>query len=319
MVTGTELGEYLRARRERLRPEEFGLPAGGRRRTPGLRREEVAHLAGISPEYYMRLEQGRDRHPSEQVLESIAHALRFDRNEEAYLHDLARPGRPRRRRGSRAERVGDGVRALIDSWPLTPAVVQGPYLTTLAANRLAVALSPYFAQGVNTLRAAFLEPEMREFYRDWDAMTAKAVAQLRTLIGGGHEDDPRLAALIGELSLRSDRFRTLWARRDVRHTTSGVTLLRHPLVGDLDLRYEKFAPLAAPGQILVTYHAPPGTDSHERLLLLAQLATPATEPSRTAAPDPSRTAAPDPSRTAAPDLSRPTPPDPSHTDRNGTT
>ncbi|WP_103886642.1 helix-turn-helix domain-containing protein [Actinacidiphila yanglinensis] len=271
MATASELGAYLRVRRERLRPEDVGLPAGTRRRVPGLRREEVALLAGISVEYYLRLEQGRDQHPSDQVLDSLARALHLEPDAQTYLRTLARPRRPAARQtAARPERVSPGIRSLIDTWPTTPALVAGRSLTTLAANPVAVALSPYFAPGVNTLRAAFLEPEMREFYRDWDAMTAKTVAYLRSVVAG--VDDPRLLELIGELSLHSERFRTLWARQDVRLKTSGVTLLRHPQVGDLDLSYEKLTLPGASGQVLITYHARPGTDSYERLQLLAHLA-----------------------------------------------
>ncbi|SFF68927.1 Helix-turn-helix domain-containing protein [Actinacidiphila alni] len=270
MATVTTLGEFLRVRRERLRPADVGLPEGTRRRVPGLRREEVALLAGISVEYYLRLEQGRDRSPSDQVLESIARALLLDGDAERYLRELARPPRPARRRPARPERVSAGVRNLIDGWPTTPALVHGRYMTTLAANSMAVALSPYFAPGVNTLRAAFLEPGLRALYRDWDGMTAKAVAYLRSMAGGAG-DDPRLLELIGELSLHSERFRTLWARQDVQQKTSGVALLLHPQVGPLDLHYEKLALPGAPGQMLITYHADPGTPSSEALHLLAHL------------------------------------------------
>jgi transcriptional regulator with XRE-family HTH domain len=272
MATGSELGDYLRSRRERIRPEDIGLPAGDRRRVAGLRREEVALLAGISTEYYLRLEQGRDRRPSDQVVAGIARALLLDGDETTYLHQLAHPAGPSRRRAPRPEKADPGVQSLIGTWTSTPAVVQGRYMTTLAANPMAVALSPHFAPGVNSLRAAFLEPEMRELFRDWDGMTAKAVAYLRSLLGSGLADDPRLVRLVGELSLRSDRFRALWARKDVRLKTSGITLMRHPQVGDLDLRYEKFALPGAPGQMLVTYHAPSPGDSYERLQMLAHLA-----------------------------------------------
>ncbi|ETK33119.1 helix-turn-helix transcriptional regulator [Microbispora sp. ATCC PTA-5024] len=282
MATSSTLGDYLRVRRERLRPEDVGLPPGGRRRVPGLRREEVAFLAGISVEYYLRLEQGRDQNPSDQVLESIARALRLDGDAVAYLRELARPARPAARRPSRPERVSASVQSLIANWTTTPALVHGRYMTTLAANPLAVALSPFFAPGVNTLRAAFLEPEMRVFYRDWDEMTAKAVAYLRS-VTGPLAGDPRFLELIGELSLGSDRFRTLWARHDVRQKTSGLTRLLHPQVGPLDLRYEKLALPGAPGQMLVTYHAEPGSASYERLHLLGHLAVPSA-PARPSSP-----------------------------------
>jgi transcriptional regulator with XRE-family HTH domain len=271
MAVSSTLGDYLRARRELIRPDEVGLPAGERRRVPGLRREEVAMLAGISVEYYLRLEQGRDQHPSAQVLDSIANALCLDPDAAAYLHGLARPLPAKRRRSPRPERVGTGVRDLIANWTTTPAYVQGRSAQVLAANPLAIALSPHFAPGSNTLRAAFLEPEMRVFYRDWEEMTAKAVPYLRSVVGTDI-DDPHLISLIGELSVGSERFRTLWARHDVRYRTSGLTRMLHPQVGPLDLRYEKFA-LPQSGQMLITYHAGPGSESEQRLHLLATLAT----------------------------------------------
>ncbi|WP_329456443.1 helix-turn-helix domain-containing protein [Streptomyces sp. NBC_01497] len=286
----TTLGGYLRVRRERLRPQDAGLPGGTRRRVPGLRREEVALLAGISVEYYLRLEQGRDKHPSDQVLTALAGALQLDEDAERYLYDLGRPAPPaRRRRTARPERVSPGVRSLIDSWPATPALVQGRSMTTLAANPVAVALSPYFAPGVNTLRAAFLEPEMRELYEDWEGMTAKVVAYLRSVVGAG-TDDARLVEVVGELSLRSERFRTLWARQDVRLKTSGSSRFHHPQVGAMELSYEKLALPNAPGQVLVTYHARAGTESHEKLELLAHLAREGdhrSEPRPAPAPSPS--------------------------------
>jgi hypothetical protein len=162
--------------------------------------------------------------------------------------------------------------------------VHGRTLLTLAANPLAIALSPFFAPGVNTLRAAFLEPQMRTFYRDWDEMTAKTVAYLRSIAGAGI-DDPRLLELIGELSLHSERFRTLWARQDVRQKTSGEAHLLHPQVGALDLHYEKLALPGSPGQMLITYHAVPGSESYERLQLLAHLTSPSR---RQAQPETSR-------------------------------
>ena len=269
MALSSTLGDYLRARRELIRPTDVGLPAGQRRRVPGLRREEVALLAGISAEYYLRLEQGRDQHPSDQVLDSIATALRLDAEASAYLHALAHPVPPKRRRPPKAEKVSTSIRDLIDNWTTTPAYVQGRTMTVLAANPLAIALSPFFAPGVNTLRAAFLEPGMRSFYRDWDGMTAKVVPYLRSVLGS-EADDPRLVTLIGELSLHSDRFRTLWARHDVRQKSSGLTELLHPQVGPLDLRYEKLV-LPESDQVLITYHADPGSASEERLRLLGTL------------------------------------------------
>ena len=167
------LAQFLRARRELVHPADVGLPEDGRRRVVGLRREEVAMLAGISAEYYLRLEQGRDRHPSEQVLDGIARALQLEDDAASYMHNLARYSRPKpRRRTRRARRVDPALQDLIDSWPLTAAHIQDHTLTVIAANRLACALTPYWAPGVNSLRAAFLEPEMRDFYENWDELAA---------------------------------------------------------------------------------------------------------------------------------------------------
>lgn len=209
------------------------------------------------------------------------------------MHALAHSPRTATRRTSRPERVSASIQNMIDGWPTTPALVHGRYMTTLAANPMAIALNPLFAPGINSLRAAFLEPEMREFYRDWDKMTAKAVAYLRS-VSAAAVDDPKLAQLIGELSLRSERFRTLWARQDVRQKTSGVSRLLHPQVGPLDLHYEKLALPGAPGQMLVAYHAEPGSPSGERLQMLAHLAAPRRRPSRV--PTPARMPPPRPRR-----------------------
>lgn len=147
MATASKLGDYLRARREQVRPEDVGLPAGERRRVPGLRREEVALLAGISAEYYLRLEQGRDRHPSDQVLDSIAGALRLETDARVYMHALAHSPRTATRRTSRPERVSASIQNMIDGWPTTPALVHGRYMTTLAANPMAIALNPSSRRG----------------------------------------------------------------------------------------------------------------------------------------------------------------------------
>ncbi len=262
-----DLGEYLRARRAQLQPEQVGLPAGVRRRVSGLRREEVAMLAGISPEYYLRLEQGRDLHPSDHVLSTLAEALRLDADATAYLHTIGRPRTPKRR--LRPEMVSPHVVSLISGWPQTAAYVQSRGFTVLAANQLAVALSSHFDVGANTVRAAFLAPDMRKLYRDWESMTAKAVAFLRSVVAG-HDDDPSITTLIGELSMGSERFRTLWAKHDVKVRDEGVTKFQHPLMGPLDLRYQKFV-LPESGHLLVTYHAEPGGPSEGALRMLADL------------------------------------------------
>jgi transcriptional regulator with XRE-family HTH domain len=219
MDAAGRLGEYLRARRELVRPADVGLPDFGRRRVPGLRREELAMLAGISADYYVRLEQGRDHHhPSGQVLDALACALQLDDHAAAHLHELARPA-ARRRRPRRPERAQAGAAQLVASWTQTPAFVQGRLIDVLAANPLATALSPICAPGVNIVRAVFLDPAVRERFRDWERRTENTVAALRALVGADL-DDPALTALVGELSLKSERFRRLWARHDVRPRTS---------------------------------------------------------------------------------------------------
>ncbi|MBB5897571.1 helix-turn-helix transcriptional regulator [Kutzneria kofuensis] len=266
----TRLGEYLRARRELLRPQDVGLPEQGRRRVPGLRREELAMLAGISSDYYLRLEQGRDQNPSEQVLESIARALQLDQEATAHLHALARP-HVRKKPARKVEKASEGIRQLVMSWTDTPAYVQSRLHDVLVANPMATALCPSYREGVNMLREAFLNPAVRAMYRrDWDAILAGTVAGLRALVGPD-VDDPALAELVGELSVRSEEFRRLWARHDVRRRTSGVSYLMHPMVGELDLRHEKLAVTGADGQILVVYHAEPDSRSAQALSLLRAL------------------------------------------------
>ncbi|GAB1824362.1 helix-turn-helix domain-containing protein [Herbidospora sp. RD11066] len=259
------IGEYLRARRELIRPEDAGLPDNGHRRVPGLRRDELAMLAGISTEYYTRLEQGRDRRPSPQVLDAIARALGLDEDATAHLHALGTPQEPRRRRPAR---VRPGVQALLDAWRDTPAYIQGPFQDVLAANRLARVLSPVFTPGGNVLRAVLLDPAAQETLPGWQNHVGNLVAALRAL-AGPDVDDPRLTDLVGELSVKSEVFRRLWSRHDVKPLAgTGVQHLRNPIVGDLELFYEKFAVAGADGQLLVVYRAEPGTPSSDALTLL---------------------------------------------------
>ena len=266
------IGDYLRARRERVRPEDVGLTDAGRRRVTGLRREEVAMLAGISSDYYIRLEQGRERHPSEQVLDALSRALQLDADATEHLHRLAAP-RPARRAARRApERVPEGVAMLIDGWDSTPAFVSGRYMDVLAANRMATALIPICRVGTNIVRAAFLDPAVGEFYGDWERATESAVASLRALVAPDL-DDPRLAELVGELSVRSERFRELWGRHDVRPKVPGqITEVNHPLLGPLRLRSETLAIGEGSGLSLIVYHAEPGSESASKLALLASMA-----------------------------------------------
>ncbi|MFF8865054.1 helix-turn-helix domain-containing protein [Streptomyces sp. NPDC015139] len=269
------LGEFLRARRALVRPEDVGLPGGGLRRVPGLRREEVAMLSGISSDYYLRLEQGRDRNPSVQVLEAVARVLRLDADATAHLVGLARE-RPASaaRPGRRTPRVPASLLQLIDGWPRTPAYLQNRYTDCLAANALATAITPNYRPGVNLLRAVFLDPAERALRRDWEDLTAEGVAALRSG-AGADADDPRLRDLVGELSLRSERFRVLWARHEVRPRRGRVSRLTHPQVGDLDLHSDKLSVEGADGLTLVVFHAEPGSRSAELLDILGSLGAPA--------------------------------------------
>jgi transcriptional regulator with XRE-family HTH domain len=263
------LAAFLRARRDLVTPADVGLPEGDRRRVNGLRREEVAMLAGISTEYYLRLEQGRERQPSDQVLEGLARALQLSDDAVEYMRNLAHPAPSRRRRVS-PERVDPGVQTLVDNWPLTPAYVQGRRMNILAANPLARTLFPYFAPGFNQLRTIFLEPEFRMLVRNWEAISAVIVAWLHYLVAEEGADD-ELQSLIGELSIGSQRFRRLWARHDVKQKTSGPALFDHPQVGLLDLRYRVMM-LPENRQALIAYYAEPGSPSEERLRLLSSMA-----------------------------------------------
>ncbi len=260
------LGEYLRARRELVTPDSAGLPEFGIRRVPGLRREEVAMLAGISADYYLRLEQGRDRNPSVQVLESLARVLQLDEAGTAYLLSLG-SAKPRRARRPRREAVPSGIRKLLDSLTL-PAFVEGRYFDVLAANPLATMLSPRLMTGRNRLRDVFLDPAEQSLYPDWERATMGLVAGFRESVGTD-TDDPRFVELVGELSLASDRFRKLWARHDVKVREGAPVTLDHPQVGELTLNREKLSIGGSAGQLLVVYHADAGTANADKLSLLA--------------------------------------------------
>lgn len=234
-----ELGQFLKSRRGRLQPEDVGLQAFGRRRVPGLRREELAQLAGVSVDYYVRLEQGRAGQPSEGVLEAIARALRLDAAEWSHLYDLARPSR-RRRRQPRPERVRPAVRQLLDALEGIPAMVVGRRMDVLAWNRLAAALLVDWGslppEQRNAARHVFFDEGARELYPDWEEGARATVAYLR-LAAGRHPDDPGLAALVGELSMKSEEFRRWWADHDVHEKTHGTKRLMHPIVGELTVSY----------------------------------------------------------------------------------
>lgn len=266
-----KLAEFLRLRRATVRPEDVGIADLGRRRVPGLRREELAMLAGVSIDYYTRLEQGRDRHPSPQVLQALALPLRLDEAAVDYLRRLAEPT-PRRRPRRRAEKVGPGTLRILETFDANPAYVTGRYRDILASNPLAVALNPGFADGSNMLRYVFLEPSAREAYAEWDAVAAETVATLRAAMGTYvDEDDPTLTDLVGELSLKSEDFRRFWARQEVRAKQPGSKRFTNPLVGPIALEYEAFTVTGLEGQTLIVYHAEPGTPDAQALTLLAAI------------------------------------------------
>lgn len=261
------LGDYVRARRELVTPEQVGIPVMGVRRVPGLRREEVAMLAGISVDYYLRLEQGRDRNPSVQVLESLARVLRLDDDATAYLLRLGADKPRRRQRRRRKETVPPGIANLVAMLPL-PATVEGRYFDVLAANALATALSPRLVVGANRLRDVFLDPAEQALYPDWENATVGMVAGFRESVGTD-TDDPRFIELVGELCLASPRFSRLWARHDVEACEGAPKHIDHPQVGSLRLNRERLAIGGAAGQMLVVHHPDPGSDNADKLALLA--------------------------------------------------
>ena len=279
MESTNALGDYLRARREQVRPEDVGIRSIGLRRVPGLRREEVAMLAGISSDYYLRLEQGRDRNPSVQVLEALADVLRLDADATAYLVGLAQERSAPRAR-TRGEQAPESIVELISGWPNNPAYVQNKYTDVLAVNALCAALSPNYAVGVNLLSAVLLDPRERDLRRDWDELTEEGVAVLRSELGP-NVDDARLKELVGELSVRSERFRQLWARHEVRPRRGRLSQLTHPEVGDLDLRSDKLTIGGTDNVTLVVFHAVPGSRDEESLALLGSLVAPHEAPHET--------------------------------------
>ena len=263
------IGEFLRTRRERIQPGEVGLPSGvTRRRVPGLRREEVALLAGVSPDYYVRLEQGRTAHVSDQILHAVAQALGLSDVETEHLRNLARPARdaaPPRTATAPDEPLVRLLHAITD----VPALLMDDRLDILAANPAAEAV--FDVSGMprprNAARRLFLHPEARSLYANWDAVAAETVAQLR-LATGRRPHDPRLAALIGELSIRSDPFRHLWATGDVREKRLGTAQLLHPVAGALEFDYQVLTVPARPDRSVITYLPRPATPTAEALAVL---------------------------------------------------
>ncbi|CAN7210811.1 helix-turn-helix transcriptional regulator [Microbacterium foliorum] len=278
MDNRSEVREFLMTRRARVAPESVGIPAGGNRRVAGLRRSEAAALAGVSVEYYAKLERGAIAGASAAVLDALASALQLDDAERAHLLDLARAadGIPSSGRSRRRSAKPGGARPSLQ-WALSSitdaiAFVRDPRQNLVATNDLARAFySPVIGDGgrtPNLARFQFLDPAARDFYPDWDLFAEMCVAIMRAE-AGRDPHDKGLQDLVGELSTRSETFRRLWAAHDVRIHGAGTKRFQHPLVGELTLAYEELAITAEPGNVLLVYTAEPGSPSAERLALLA--------------------------------------------------
>lgn len=283
MEQNAELGDFLRARRARLSPQEAGLsPGGGIRRVPGLRREEVAYLAGVSTDYYTRLEQGRHPNVSETVLHAVARSLRLDGDERAHLFDLARTrtARSRSARPERVQRVRPDARQMLDILGgVSPAFIANHRQDVLAANQLARALItdwdtlPHRER--NFARYVLLDPAARTLYRNWDEVAQTVVANLR-LAAGRHPDDALLNELIGEAVVKVPEFSAWWDSHRVAQCVPGTQHFHHPVVGDLTLHHEPLSFPADPDQTMCLYTAEPGSPSAQALALLASWSAPDT-------------------------------------------
>jgi transcriptional regulator with XRE-family HTH domain len=276
MRDGTTLGDFLRTRRGRLTPEDVGIASYGARRVPGLRREELAQLAGVSVTYYTRLEQGQSHQASPSVIEALADALRLSDAERAYLHTLIRPTPARPRRPARPATARPGTRQLLDALGDVPAIVTGTRTEVLAWNALGHQLLAGHldydapdrpAERPNLTRMLFLDPHHRDLHPRWDVAATCAVASLR-ITAGRDKDDRELAELIGELSLKSEEFAALWSRHPVASHAYGTRHFRHPEVGELTLELEALTLADGSGHHILMYSAPPGSPSHTALQLL---------------------------------------------------
>jgi transcriptional regulator with XRE-family HTH domain len=279
MDNRAQVREFLVSRRERISPSQAGLPAygGSNRRVKGLRREEVALLAGVSIDYYIRMERGNLTGASDAVLDGVASALQLDEAERTHLFDLARaaqPARPRQRRGKNPG-VTDGIQQILDAITDAPAWVRNARHDMLAANRLARALyAPVLADArrpANNARFIYLDPSAREFFADWDRAADDIAAMLRSE-AGSNPHDKQLIELIGELSTSSEVFRVRWAAHNVRFHRTGRKRIRHPVAGVLDLDFEAMEFPAHPGLTLLVYTAAAGTPTADSLKLLASWA-----------------------------------------------
>lgn len=280
------ISEFLTTRRAKLTPEQVGLPDfGGRRRVPGLRREEVALVAGMSSEYYKRLERGNATGVSEAVIDGVSRALQLDEAEHAHLQDLIRAAnagaRPhQRRRPVATSQLTSGMRQTIDAMSTVPVFVQNGRLDAVATNALGRALFSEMLDGVsppaNAARFIFLDARAQTFYRHWDAQARQIVAVLRAEAGRSPHDR-RLTDLVGQLSTRSELFRKLWAAHDVREHRTGLKNVHHPVVGDLDLTFQAMDLASDRGLQMIVFSAEPGSATHDRLQLLANLTATTTE------------------------------------------
>jgi transcriptional regulator with XRE-family HTH domain len=275
-MADTALGEFLRGRRSRLRPEDVGVVSYGMRRVPGLRREELAQLAGVSATYYTRLEQGQSGSASPAIIDALAGALSLDDDERAHLHDLARPARRKPRRAPRPACAHPGTRQLVDAITDVPVVVLGVRTEVLAWNRLGHQLLAGHldvdapnrpADRPNLTRMLFLDPHHRDLYPCWPDEAARAVASLR-VVAGRRADDRELAELIGELTMNSPEFASLWARHPVATCVSGTKHFRHPEVGEFAVQFEVLLVADDSGQRMLMYSAAPGSAAEAALDLL---------------------------------------------------
>lgn len=270
----TEFGKFLVARRGGIRPADVGLPAGtGTRRTPGLRREELAALAGVSIDYYIRLERGKETHPSPSVVEALADALRLNEEERGFLRELAARAalRAPEPRSLPSRRVRPTVAQLLETLRPNPAYVVSRTNDLLASNpgglRLLHGIADWPERQRNTVRYTFLHPAARGLWVDWEQKAKGCVAQLRA-IAGTDPDAPDLASLVGELIVKSPDFNRLWEQYEVRTIGDGEKTLRHPEVGTMTLSHEGLSLNRAQGQRLVVYMAPPGSPDHDAMTLL---------------------------------------------------
>lgn len=260
------LGDYLRARRELLQPADVGLPEGTSvRRVPGLRRAEVAAVAGISTEYYVKLEQGQETRPTDSVLDALSRALRLDATATSYLSALARLT-PRPAHPTAAPAV-ERVRWLIESWPMTAAMVLDRHFDIVATNALMTALVDAYQVGRNAVGLMLLDPRMRDLYVEWDGLSMRSIGLLRSEVGL-HPDDPRNQELVAQLTQESSRFRELWHRHDTRGFTEGTHPLNHPAVGALSLHFTQLPLAGAEGHSIFAYYVEPGTPTESALAQL---------------------------------------------------